>query len=391
MTPLSVDRINEIAGTYWDAVVVGAGPAGGLAAYELARRNRRTLLVEKARFPRRKVCGCCLNARALSALATAGLGRLAEEQGGVPLREFRVGAGGRQAVVSLPGGLALSRERFDAALAEEATRAGAVFLPETVARLGRFNGHTRAVGLRRGDTAVDVEAKVVLAADGLGGRLLRDTDFEARPSGDSRLGAGSVTDEFDPGSYLPGVVYMACGGQGYVGLVRIEDGRLNVAAAFDVDFLKASGSMGHAAAEILRAAGFPPVPRIENLPWRGTPALTRGANRVGAPGVFVLGDAAGYVEPFTGEGMAWALTSAVAVAALADRGIDTHDPALEMQWARLYGRLVRRRQWVCRLLAAGLRRPRLVRAAVHAVGALPAIARPFVRHVNLPLNEKGLA
>ena len=64
------------AGETWDAVVVGAGPAGAVAARELARRGHRVLLAERAKFPRGKVCGCCLNEHTLSALAAAGLGDL---------------------------------------------------------------------------------------------------------------------------------------------------------------------------------------------------------------------------------------------------------------------------------------------------------------------------
>ena len=58
----------------YDAVVIGAGPAGGIAALGLARAGRRVLLVDKQRFPRAKVCGCCLNASAVATLREAELG-----------------------------------------------------------------------------------------------------------------------------------------------------------------------------------------------------------------------------------------------------------------------------------------------------------------------------
>ena len=75
----------------WDAIVVGAGPAGAMAARELARTGISVLLVDRARFPRYKVCGGCLNPRALRLLRKAGLGGLMARLGAVPLTKLRVG------------------------------------------------------------------------------------------------------------------------------------------------------------------------------------------------------------------------------------------------------------------------------------------------------------
>ncbi len=121
----------EAAGRAWDAAVVGAGPAGAVAARELARRGRSVLLIDKATFPRWKVCGCCLNGSALDTLAAVGLGDLPARCGAVPLERVRLEAGGRGAELPLPGGVALSREAFDAALVRAAVAAGVAFLPGT--------------------------------------------------------------------------------------------------------------------------------------------------------------------------------------------------------------------------------------------------------------------
>src|SRR5262245_47296053 len=109
----------------WDAIVVGAGPAGALAARELARRGACVLLVDRAAFPRSKVCGCCLNPWAQATLTHVGLGKLIEEQRAVPITGFRLAAAGSQALVSLTAERALSRQRFDSALAHAAMAAGA--------------------------------------------------------------------------------------------------------------------------------------------------------------------------------------------------------------------------------------------------------------------------
>ena len=106
--------------------------------------------------------------------------------------------------------------------------------------------------------------------------------------------------------YEPQTVYMACAAEGYVGQVVVEDGRMDMAAALDPLAVKAAGGPGELATKIIDQAGFPPVPDLARLPWKGTPHLTRQSPRLGGERLFVLGDAAGYVEPFTGEGMAWA-------------------------------------------------------------------------------------
>ena len=98
--------------------VIGAGPAGAVAARELARRGVNVLLVDKATFPRPKVCGCCLNAAEIATLDAIGLGHVPVAGGAVPLKRVRVAAGRRSAELPLPGGVAVSREALDAAMFE---------------------------------------------------------------------------------------------------------------------------------------------------------------------------------------------------------------------------------------------------------------------------------
>src|SRR5262249_58057061 len=87
--------LNEAAARTWDAVVVGAGPAGSLAARQLARAGLGVLLVDRASFPRWKVCGCCLRAGAPATLRAVGRGDPAPGPGGAPLGGVPRAAGGR--------------------------------------------------------------------------------------------------------------------------------------------------------------------------------------------------------------------------------------------------------------------------------------------------------
>jgi flavin-dependent dehydrogenase len=270
----------------------------------------------------------------------------------------------------------VSRETFDAELVRSAVGAGVAFLPETAATLGGVRDGRREVGLR----GVAASARVIVAADGLNGRLTGDE--VAVPAG-SRIGAGTLLDAA-PGFYHPGTVFMAAGRGGYVGLVRVEDGRLDVAAALDADFVRDSGGPGPAAESILQETAWPAILSLQHARWKGTPPLTRTPRQVAGDRWFAVGDAAGYVEPFTGEGIAWAVGSGVAIAPLLERAARRWDHRLSAVWRGRLARLVGDRQWLCRAVAAGLRSPAVTGLMVRLLGAAPAVAQPFVYLLNRP-------
>jgi len=182
-----------------------------------------------------------------------------------------------------------------------------------------------------------------------------------------------------PDFYQNGAIYMAYGRSGYAGLVRQEDGRLNIAAAFNVRQLRSAHNPGAAAAELLREVGWPAVPNLADLPWRGTPPLTRRAVKPASERVLAIGDAAGYVEPFTGEGMGWAMASGAAVVPLAAQDWQA---ARADQWTALYRRNAGRRERLCRAVAWVSRHPAIARAVVGIMSYLPWLAMPLVRTVR---------
>jgi flavin-dependent dehydrogenase len=381
--------------TTWDAIVVGAGPAGALAARQLAGAGARVLLLDSKAFPRSKVCGACLNGRALAVLAAVGLDRIVPRMGGISLEELHLHLAGRTVQLPLPAGAALSRSRFDAALVSAAIEAGAHFLPETRALVAGLETRGRRVELnRQGQPAAataTATARTVLVANGLGHPWINGKDDPAaqtQVAAWSRIGAGCTVAEF-PDIYEEQTIFMAVGERGYVGLVRVEDGRLNVAAAFDRAFLRSSGRLGRAAALVLAEAGLPAIPALAEADWQGTVGLTRRTRTLAAERVFLLGDATGYIEPFTGEGMSWALTSAHAVTPLALRAIAIGDweSSLVREWESVHHRLVGRRQHLCRGLALLLRHPRLDRLAFALVARAPGMARMMIEHVNAPRFE----
>jgi flavin-dependent dehydrogenase len=374
-------QLEEAGRRCWDVVVIGAGPAGTTAARRLAQMGKAVLLVDRQAFPRWKVCGCCLNARALAVLHATGLGRLVTRCGAVPLQRIELATRHRHAALPLSGSMVLSREAFDAALLEAAIQAGAAFLPGTVATLGEEMPAARHVLLRHGPRRQEIAARLVLAAVGLGGLgQSLGARFAAAVTEGSRIGAGVVVDG-PSADYRPGTIHMACGTGGYLGLVQREDGRLNLAAAFDDAQIRRSGGLGNAAAMILAEVGWPPLPALARLPWRGTPRLTRRPSQVSGNRILVLGDAAGYIEPFTGEGIAWALAAGAAMAMLPGQAQASWRPEWAEQWTTLYTNLIVRRQQSCRLAAQVLRHPSLVRLVIGVLAHAPGLAKPFLRYL----------
>ena len=363
-----------------DVLVVGAGVAGATAARLLAEQGYSVVLVDRAPFPRQKVCGGCLNGRALAWLRPAGLDLQLQREGAVPLRQSIMAAGGRAAPVPLPGGLAVTRGLLDQVLVRAGQQHGVLFLDGTLAELGSVDGGYRHVWLTRQHTRHHVSARVVLAADGIHGKLLeRAGEGAPRITPGSRIGLGTIVTSACA-AYVHGTVFLACAPRGYVGVARAEHNQLIIAAAMDPEFLRAHRSPAEAVREVLREALFA-TPDLEGACWKGTPPLTRHRTCLAAERVLVLGDSAGYVEPFTGEGMAWALSSAHAAAqCIRDVGLDA--PVLGNVWNASRQRAMRRQRFLCQATARLLRSPRTTRALAVLLSRNPSLLRPLVGVVN---------
>ena len=376
--------IEECASQIWDVIIVGAGPAGGLAAILLARKKLRVLLVDRQAFPRPKVCGCCLNGNAIATLKETGLYHLLTENQAIALNEMCLGSKKINHTFPLQRQMVLSRECLDSSLIKEAMLEGAFFLDTTLAELGQLTSSSREVFLKQGELQFLSTAKIVAAADGLGGRLLVRKNITTHlASNNTRIGAG-VTLLDPPDFYKNGTLFMTSGNGGYVGLVRLEDGRLDLAAAFDPIAIKKHGGMGPLAKALLKEMDWPLPLDVEIAPWRGTPALTGRIEQVATERLFVIGDAAGYIEPFTGEGMAWAFTGANFVAPLIAKGVCCWEPELTKQWISKYKAHITNRQGVCKAAAFLLRWPLLVKLALMGLKAFPFLSKPVVAMLDKP-------
>jgi flavin-dependent dehydrogenase len=371
----------------WDAIVVGAGPAGALAACLLARARLRVLLVERRPFPRPKVCGGCLNAQAIAALARAGLVERIRALGAASVHTLHLRQRGRSVAIGIAPELAVSRRAFDAALVSAAVESGCAFLQGTTALVVPEGDRPWREGWRRvslrhpHEQGASAAGRAILVADGLSHSSLREcTSFHGRVSPTARVGVGG---EAEPGAIEvhSGSIMMAVGRRGYVGAVEIEGGRVNIAAAIDPGFLKAHATISLAIGSLLAEAGLRTDSRLDEVEWMGTIPLTRHLSHPAARGIFVIGDAAGYVEPFTGEGMAWAFAGAEAVVPFVKRATVSHERRLEREWLRAYAGGIHREQRWCRVVARVLRMPAIVTPLVLLLRRHPGLARPILAHL----------
>lgn len=368
----------------WDVIIIGAGPTGSLAARQLALAGAKVLLVDRISFPRWKVCGCCLSGRALAILKQVGLLEDLSAAGAISLNAFELQVAGQSLSLSLPSGLSLSRTQLDALLIHSAITAGADFLPETEARLGSRNRDFQEVVLNQRDERVTIRGKTVLVCEGLNPRLLGHSDtFSNSVDESSFIGAGAVA-PIEQGAFPEGTISMSAGRAGYVGAVLVEGNLLNLAAAINPGFLKEGVQIGTLIQQILREAECTLPVDVEQLRWQGTAKLTRKTSPVASGRVLVLGDASGYVEPFTGEGMGWGLASAVACVPLVLAGLKDRDDALAENWIQYHRRHIQGRQRWCRRCAYVLKRPLLAKGLIHIARRCPWIAAPMLRQFNSP-------
>jgi len=366
----------------WDVIVIGAGPAGAAAALACARKGLETLLLDRKDFPRAKVCGGCLNQAALAQLAELGLDALPAELGALPVNRLRLAAKRTEAVIELPGGMALSRRVLDVGLVRAAIGAGAQFLPHTLAVDAGLSSNHRVLRLKRGHDHGEARTRLVIAADGLRGKFTEGLPTIASVTGhDAFIGLGATFDE--QGGYPAGVIHMATHRHGYVGLVRVEEGLLNLAGALDPRWLHRVGSPAEAIGRVLADVGWPIPSGRATARLQGTPSLSTFRSPVANDRVLLVGDAAGYWEPFTGEGMAWALLGGRAAAAQAGSAPSLGDgQAMTARWCETYDTVVRKRQRTCAMLTPWLRRPLWVNLGVRVLAVAPILSRGFVRRLN---------
>ncbi len=376
-----------LSGKTWDCIVIGAGPAGAIAARQIAKNNMQVLLVDREIFPRAKVCGCCINASAQEALSVAGLDSLLDDNGARQLDTICLFNKMKSADLTLPRNFSLSREKFDMALISAAIAAGVQFLSGASAKVTVLDPLPQ-IRIKTHDDVYVLQAKLVIVADGLSGQSLDlFPQFNSIIKKDSRFGASVILND-RPDYIQEGKIYMVCGEGGYVGMVVLEDGRLNIAAALSHEFSRQYNGPGAAAAHLLLENALPLPKQLTETHWKGTNLLSRSRCQFAAERLFVIGDATGYAEPFTGEGMSWALWSGLTVSSLAIAGIKDWSENLIYEWHRAQNELTLRRR-CCQLIALALRHNIFRTLLVNLSAALPMVINPVVQIISGAGNKRA--
>jgi geranylgeranyl reductase family protein len=316
-----------------DVLVVGAGPAGSAAAAALARAGRDVLLVEARAHPRPKACAEYASPRIAEELAILGVPDQVWRANALPLRGMRV-IRGRDAVdmryqdaTGPRPAWGLDRQAFDVTLAEHAVASGANLLEHASFddvhwRGGQDAAGGRVVGasLRTADGRVTVRCGWLIGADGARSRVSQRV---ARERGMGMLRRLGLVAHYEAVPELADHGEMHVGRDWYVGLAPLSGGRLNVGMALPLDGER------RPAEERFQAAidGIPAVAerlhgRRRLTPIRGASPIAHRVAGIAGRGWMLVGDAAGFIDPFTGEGIYRALRSARAAAEALDIGDD---------------------------------------------------------------------
>ncbi|HCT75935.1 MAG TPA: FAD-dependent oxidoreductase [Micromonosporaceae bacterium] len=313
-----------------DVIVVGAGPGGSATAYHLAKHGVRVLLLEKTDFPREKVCGDGLTPRAVKQLIDMGIDTSADA-GWLQNKGLRVIGGGIRLELEWPElasypdfGLVRTRLDFDDLLAKQAVKAGATLLTghnvtgPVLDATGRVNG----VEVKTADGEKVLTAPLVVAADGVSGRFalaLGMTKREDRPMGVAvrryyRCAAKADDDFLESWLELRSKEAGDNLLPGYGWIFGLGDGRVNVG----LGVLNSSKAYQQTNYRHMLTDWLANTPADWGLCDEANAdgkilgaALPMGFNRTPhySRGMMLVGDSGGMVNPFNGEGIAYAMES----------------------------------------------------------------------------------
>jgi len=357
----------------FDVAIVGGGPAGSTCAAFCAAAGLRTLLLEREKFPREKVCGDCINPACWPILERLELAEhiLNSSHGTANAVEF-IAIGGQKLRVDLPDGdkseIAIKRSLFDHLLLNRARALGADIREEaTVVALDRAAGKDWKIDIVRETFA----ARIVVGADGRNSTVARLRNLLPRPERERVALQAHIPLPRDFGNrivlqFLP---------EGYSGQAPVNDNELN-----------------------LCLVGTPPTisslrnwaEREFNLSteqtWRTITPLTRAPVPVAHENLFFIGDAARVVEPFTGEGIYYALRSGELAANAIVKIIRGEDRQCAIRkFTRAHRAMYRGRLWINRLARAAVLSPKTASGFLQIARFRPTILRLLTAKITGPL------
>jgi menaquinone-9 beta-reductase len=369
-----------------DVLVIGGGPAGASTAFALARAGAHVVLVDRARFPRPKPCAEYLSPEASRILAAMGALQLVEETGAARLRGVVVrapnGAEIRGEFLAdhayrpfRDRGLSVRREVLDTVLLDRARDSG-VDVHENIRATGvRMDGDVvRGVDLLdRDNQATTIDAGIVIGADGLRSIVARRLGLSRTARWPRRL---ALVTHYENVAGISDIAEMHVERDGFVGIGDVGHGLTTVALVVPASRARAiSGDPGGFLESWLRARRhlaprFAEARRVS--PVRATGPFGSQVRRAWAPGALLVGDAADFFDPFTGEGIYAALRGGELAADAARRSLDATGERSRRDALAAYDDARREAfagKWIVeRVIAAVVGTPWLINRAATALG-----------------------
>lgn len=310
----------------YDALIIGSGPAGGTAALLLAKAGWSVAVVEKAKFPRCKVCGEFISATSLPLFHELGLARPFFERAGPEVREVGLFAGKTILTSAMPRsknsnemwGRALGREHLDMLLLDGAAAAGAeVWQPCAAVELQRNKENFTCKVAAKG-AIKELQAQVVIAAHGSWepGALPTQRVHQARRQSDLFAFKAHFRGCDLPHGLMPLLVFPG----GYGGMVQSDGGRVSLSCCIRRDYLQrlrrelsgtnaAEAVLKHIKASCRGMREALSRAELENS-WLAAGPIRPGIREGYLQGIFLLGNAAGEAHPIVAEGISMAMQSA---------------------------------------------------------------------------------